>query len=495
MNLRSLNILMVSPEAVPFAKTGGLADVAGALPRELSRLGHRVSLVIPRYSTFDWAAQGFKEWKRLAIPTALGPIEAVVEQATLAGSGVQVLAVRHDPFFARPGLYQEAGRSYPDNLERFALFSRVVPELIAALKQETGWAPDLLHAHDWQTALSIVYLKTLYSGQEPCRGIGTIFTIHNIGYQGLFPAAEYWKTGLSPEFFTPKWLEFYGQLNVLKGGLVFADYLTTVSPTYAREIQTAAFGFGLEGVIQERRDRMIGIVNGIDVDQWNPATDPCAPARYSATDLAGKRICKDSLQREMNLPVQDVPLIGIVSRITEQKGLDLVADVLPDLVKLDVQVVLLGTGDPSLEARFHSLQGRSPEKIGLRIGFDEGLAHRIEAGSDLFLMPSRYEPCGLSQLYSLRYGTVPIVRRTGGLADTVAPYSPDAIKEGRATGFLFDEPTKEVLLATVLQALRVYGQKEEWASLIRAGMETDVSWAKSTRAYVELYRRVAGMRP
>jgi starch synthase len=240
---------------------------------------------------------------------------------------------------------------------------------------------------------------------------------------------------------------------------------------------------------------MIGIVNGIDVDQWNPATDPYAPARYSATDLAGKKICKDSLQREMSLPVRDVPLIGIVSRITEQKGLDLVADVLPDLVKLDVQVVLLGTGDLSLEARFRSLQARLPEKIGLRIGFDEGLAHRIEAGSDLFLMPSRYEPCGLSQLYSLRYGTVPIVRRTGGLADTVTPYSSDAVREGRATGFLFDEPTKEVLLATVLQALRVYGQKEEWASLIRAGMETDVSWAKSTRAYVELYRRVAGVRP
>jgi starch synthase len=367
--------------------------------------------------------------------------------------------------------------------------------LIVALKQETGWAPDLLHAHDWQTALSIVYLRTLYSGQKPCQGIGTIFTIHNIGYQGLFPAADYWKTGLGPDLFTPKWLEFYGQLNVLKGGLVFADYLTTVSPTYAREIRTAAFGFGLEGVIRERQDRMIGIVNGIDVDQWNPATDPYVPARYSAANLAGKMICKGVLQREMSLPVQDVPLIGIVSRITEQKGLDLVADILPDLMRLDVQVVLLGTGDPSLEARFRSLQARTSEKIGLRIGFDEGLAHRIEAGSDLFLMPSRYEPCGLSQLYSLRYGTVPIVRRTGGLADTVTPYSPEAVKEGRATGFLFDEPTKEALLATVLQALRVYRQKEEWASLIRAGMGADVSWAQSARAYVEIYGRVSGTRP
>jgi len=495
MDPRPLNILMVSPEAVPFAKTGGLADVAGALSKELAKLGHRVCLVIPGYDTIDWATQGFKEWRRLTVPTALGPIEAVIEQATLANSGVQVLAVRYDPFFARPGLYQEAGRSYPDNLERFAFFSRAVPELIVALKQERGWVPDLLHAHDWQTALGIVYLRTLYSGQKPCQGIATIFTIHNMGYQGRFPAADYWKTGLSPELFTPKRLEFYGQLNVLKGGLVFADYLTTVSPTYAREIQTAALGFGLEGVIQERQARMIGIVNGIDVDQWNPATDPYVPARYSATDLAGKMICKDGLQREMGLPVRDVPLIGIVSRLTEQKGLDLVADVLPDLMKMDVQVTLLGTGDPSLEARFRTLRTRTSKKIGLRIGFDEGLAHRIEAGSDLFLMPSRYEPCGLSQLYSLRYGTVPVVRRTGGLADTVTPYSSDAVKQGQATGFLFDEPTKAALLTTVLQALRVYGQKDEWTALILAGMGTDVSWAKSARAYVDLYRRVVGMKP
>lgn len=494
MDSRPLNILMTSPEAVPFAKTGGLADVAGALPRELVKLGHHVYLVIPRYGTIDGAAQGFKEWRRLTVPTASGPIDAVIEQATLKDCGVQVLAVRHDPFFARTGLYQESGRDYPDNLERFAFFSRAVLELIPALSQETGWTPDLLHAHDWQTALSIVYLRTLYAGQPVFKGIRTLFTIHNIGYQGLFPAADYWKTGLGPELFTLQWLEFYGSLNLLKGGLVFADLLTTVSPTYSREIQTPEFGFGLDGVLRERKDRLAGVVNGIDADLWNPAADPYLPCRYSVPDLAGKKVCKSSLQREMNLPVREVPLLGIVSRLSEQKGHDLVAEALPELMGLDLQMVLLGTGDPSLEAGFRSLQAQFPEKIGLRIGFDEGLAHRIEAGSDLFLMPSRYEPCGLSQLYSLRYGTVPIVRRTGGLADTVLNYSPRAVKEGRATGFLFGEPTKEALLTTVLLALRVYAEREEWRSLIRAGMGTDVSWAKSACAYEELYRRTLDVR-
>ncbi len=493
MDQRPLNILMISPEAVPFAKTGGLADVVGALPKELARLGHSVHVVIPRYGTID-GAQGFKEWRRLTVPTAAGPVEAIIEQATLPGCGVPVLAVRHDPYFNRAGLYQESGQDYPDNLERFAFFSRAGLELIPLLSRETGWAPDLLHAHDWQTALSLVYLRTLYAGQPAFKDIGTLFTVHNIGYQGLFPAADYWKTGLGPELFTPKGLEFYGSLNLLKGGLLFADLLTTVSPAYGREIQTPEFGFGLDGVLRERRDRLAGVVNGIDVELWNPAADPHLPGRYSATDLTGKRACKSALQRELGLPVRDVPLLGIVSRLTEQKGLDLVAEVLPELVELDLQVVLLGTGDPAMEAQFRSLQAQFPEKIGLRIGFDEGLAHRIEAGSDMFLMPSRYEPCGLSQLYSLRYGAVPIVRRTGGLADTVLPYSPHAVKEGRATGFLFGEPTKEAFLTTILLALRVYEQREEWRSLIKAGMGTDVSWAKSARAYADLYRRVLDLR-
>ncbi|MBM4125328.1 MAG: glycogen synthase GlgA, partial [Nitrospira sp.] len=481
---------MASPEAVPFAKTGGLADVAGALPCELARLGHRVCLVIPRYGAIDGAALGLKEWRRLAVPTALGTIKAAIEQGTLPDGQGRVLAVRHDPYFDRAGLYQESGRDYPDNLERFAFFSRAVLELLPVLQNESGWVPDVLHAHDWQTALSLVYLRTRDAG-APRHAIRTMFTIHNIGYQGLFPARDYWKTGLGPELFTPKTLEFYGSVNLMKGGLVFADSLTTVSPTYSREIQTPEFGFGLDGVLRERQDRLAGIINGIDAALWNPETDAYLPCRYSAADLSGKKVCKAAVQREMALPVrEEVPLLGIVSRLTEQKGLDLVADILPELAMLDLQVALLGSGDPATEARFRALQAQFPRKVGLSIGFDDGLAHRIEAGADMFVMPSRYEPCGLSQLYSLRYGTVPIVRRTGGLADTVVSYSPQAIREGRATGFLFGEATKEALLATVLLALRVYAEGREWQALIRAGMAQDVSWAKSARAYVELYRKM-----
>lgn len=496
MDPNPLKILLVSPEAVPFAKTGGLADVAGALPRELARLGHSVRLVIPRYGTIDGRKHGFKEWTRLAVPTASGSIGAIIEQGRLADPGVpadrsvQVLAVRHDPYFDRHGLYQEAGVDYPDNLERFAFFCRAVMELLLVLGKAAAWKPDLLHAHDWQTALCLVYLRTLYAGHLAMKGIGTLFTVHNIGYQGEFPAAEYPKTALGPELFTPKALEFYGSLNLLKGGLVFADFLNTVSPTYSREIQTAELGFGLDGVLRERRDRLVGIVNGIDVEVWNPAADPNLPGRYSGSDLSGKRACKTGLQRELKLPVRDVPLLAIVSRLTHQKGLDLVAEILPELMELDLQVALLGTGDPSYEALFRSLHARYPEKIGLRVGFDDGLAHRIEAGGDIFLMPSRYEPCGLNQLYSLRYGTVPIVRRTGGLADTVLPYSPRAVREGRATGFTVNEATPEALLSTVLLALRVYADRTEWNSLIQAGMRTDVSWARSASSYAELYRRV-----
>ncbi len=494
----SLKVLFVSPEATPFAKTGGLADVAGALPLELARLGHQVWLVIPRYGTIDGAAHGFKEWKRLTVPTASGPVKAVIEQGDLScpqappDCQVSVLAVRYDPYFGREGLYQESGIDYPDNLERFAFFCRAVMELLLLLGKTAASPPTLLHAHDWQTALCPVYLRTLYAGRPEIRGLRSLMTVHNLGYQGIFPAKVYPKTGLGPELFTPATLEFFGSLNLLKGGLAFADFLTTVSPTYSREIQTTEFGFGLEGVIREQRDRLVGIVNGIDVEIWNPATDPVLPARYSVSDLTGKRVCKTELQREMKLPVRDVPLLAVVSRLTAQKGVDLVADILPELMELDLHITILGTGDPSDEARFRSLRARYPEKIGLRIGFDEDLAHRIEAGADMFLMPSRYEPCGLSQLYSLRYGTVPIVRRTGGLADTVVPYSPSAVREGRATGFAFGEATPEALLTAVLLALHVYENRSEWRSLIEAGMRTDASWAKSAQSYAELYRRVGG---
>jgi len=482
---KPLNILFVSPEATPFAKTGGLADVAGALPRELAKLGHHVRLIMPRYGSIDGAAYGFTEWLRLPVPSASGPIPAIIERGVSTEGQIPVLAVRHDPFFARAGLYQAAGHDYPDNFERFTFFCRAVMELLPKLAED-GWIPDLLHAHDWQSALCTVYPRTLYAGKPVMPHLGTVFTIHNIGYQGLFPAAEYPKSGLSQDLFSPAGLEFYGKLNLMKGGLLFADWLTTVSPTYSQEIQTSAYGFGLEGVVRERADRLVGIVNGVDTDVWNPETDPYLSSRYCAADLSGKAVCKQALQQEMHLPVRDVPLLVVVSRLSDQKGLDLVADIMPELMAEDLQFVLLGSGDPDLEQRFRSLQDQWPQKFGLRIGFDDGLAHRIEAGGDLFLMPSRYEPCGLSQLYSLRYGTVPLVRRTGGLADTVAAYGASE----HATGFAFTDASAAALLSTVRQALAVYAQPASWRALIQAGMKTDVSWAKSARAYVDLYEQI-----
>ncbi len=490
-----MNILFVVSEAVPFAKTGGLADVAGALPEALAELGHDVRLVMPRYGGIDGPSVRLKEWARLDVPTALGAVPAVIEEGRLPGAPVPVLMVRHDPFFDRPGLYQAAGQDYPDNLERFAFFCRTVMELLPLLKRQANWRPDVLHAHDWQTALATVYPRSLYAGHPDIAGCRTLFTVHNLGYQGLFPGSDYWKTALRPELFTPGTLEFYGKVNLLKGGLLFADLLNTVSPTYSKEIQTPEFGCGLEGVLTMRRDRLCGVVNGIDTDVWNPASDPHLPHHYSAADLTGKKACKTALQRELKLPVRKAPLLAIVSRLTVQKGLDLVAEIMPELMALDLQVAVLGTGDPQYEARFRALQEQYPQKIGLRIGFDEGLAHRVEAGADLFLMPSRYEPCGLNQQYSLRYGTVPVVRQTGGLADTVVPYAPRALQEGRATGFMFHEPSPEALLTTVLLALRVWKDKREWASLMRADMATDVSWKHSARSYGELYRQLAGSDP
>ncbi|MFQ5992000.1 MAG: glycogen synthase GlgA [Nitrospiraceae bacterium] len=496
-----LNILIVASEVAPFSKTGGLADVTGALPLELARLGHQVRVVMPRYGSIDGESFGFKEWTRLTVPTAEGPVPAIIEEGRLSnGSGpgrlhLPVLAIRHDPFFDRKGLYQEAGIDYPDNLERFAFFCRAVMELLPALHAKANWTPDLLHAHDWQTALCVVYLKTLYANHPRLKGIRTLLTIHNLAYQGVFPAIAFRQTGLNPSLFTPRYLEFYKRVSLLKGGLVFADWLSTVSPTYSREIQAPEHGCGLDGVLRERQDRLVGIVNGVDVETWNPATDPFLPSRYSVSDLAGKRACKTALQRELDLPEQDVPLIGLVSRLAQQKGLDLVAECLPDLMALDLQIVLLGTGDPLLEAWFQSLRDQFPQRIGLRLAFDEGLAHRIEAGSDIFVMPSRYEPCGLNQLYSLRYGTIPVVRRTGGLADTVTPYSPQTIRAGNATGFRFGEATAEDLLTSLLLALRVYTDREPWQSMMQAGMRTEMSWTKPGEAYAGLYRQVLETRP
>lgn len=492
---KPLRILFVSPEAVPFAKTGGLADVAGALPLALARLGHDVRLVLPRYRTIDGPGHGFREWGRLTVPGGTGPIEATVEETfvPITGGdhtrGVRVFAVRHDPFFDRDGLYQDAGTDYPDNLDRFAFFSRAVLELLLACRRRDQWVPEILHAHDWQTALCPIYLKSLSTEYSELRALRTLFTMHNLGYQGIFPAAQYPKIGLPSALFTPDGVEFYGSLNLMKGGILFADFLSTVSPTYSAEIQTKEYGFGLEGVLGTRRDRLVGIVNGIDTGVWNPEADSATAASYSAANLSGKVQCKVALQKEFGLPARKVPVLVVVSRLASQKGLDLVTDIVSELMGMHAQLIVLGTGESEMEARLDELRSRFPDKIGLRIGFDEGLAHRIEAGGDAFLMPSRYEPCGLSQLISLRYGTVPIVRKTGGLVDTVLPYR-DEGRSSSGTGFLFESPTGAALKDAVQQALTLYRDRPRWKQLVRAGMRTDVSWDRSALSYDGLYRRM-----
>jgi starch synthase len=482
-----LTIVVAASEAVPYAKTGGLADVAGALPHELAKLGHRITLILPGYPGLISQLDSRRSIATFRIPVGGIEAEVAVEEVAAAQSNAaRVLAVRYDPYFDRPGLYQSAEGDYPDNLERFTLFSKAVLQTTEFLAAEVGAPPHVLHVHDWQTALCTVYLKcNLYPALAHLK---TLLTIHNIGYQGIFPGEKFGKTDLPPTLFTPAGLEFYGSVNLLKGGIIYADAVSTVSPTYAKEIMTAELGGGLDGVLRSRGDGVRGITNGIDAATWNPATDRYLPARYSPDDLSGKRTCKRALQRQLQLPERDVPVLAVIGRLTPQKGFDLVTDIVPELMALDLQLVILGMGDRGLEQQFRDAKVRYSDRIGLSIGFDESLAHRIEAGADIFLMPSRYEPCGLTQLYSLRYGTVPIVRRTGGLADTVVPFKPSTFQSGQATGFHFLGSSPETLLSTILLALELYKDPRAWRELMLAGMRTDVSWAQAAKRYVELYR-------
>ena len=487
-----LNIVMAASEAVPYAKTGGLADVVGALPLELANLGHRVTLVLPGYWQIAGGRQTLQPVARLRVPTVGIPVEVILEEEIVPVSAgcypLRVLVVRYDPYFDRPGLYQDPQGDYPDNLDRFTLFSRAVLKAVAFLTKTRGEAVDVLHLHDWQTALCAVYLKTLPQERKARGSLKTLLTLHNVGYQGVFPGEQFAKTGLPPALFSPSGLEFYGSVNLLKGGIIFSDAVSTVSPTYAKEIMTQEFGCGLEGVLAGRPDGVQGITNGIDVTVWNPETDSYLPAHYSAADLSGKRACKRALQRELGLSNMDVPLLAVIGRLTPQKGFDLLMEIIPELMVLDVQLVLLGTGDRDLEQQFQAAKTKHPERIGICTGFDEGLAHRIEAGADMLVMPSRYEPCGLSQLYSLRYGTVPIVRRTGGLADTVIPFRPSTAQDKLATGFHFIDASPDALLSAILLSLQVYRERDAWHSLMQAGMKTDVSWTQAARQYVQVYR-------
>ena len=477
-----LRVLFVSSEVTPFRKTGGLGDVAGALPKALKGRGIDVRLVMPLYSGIRW-----DELERLEgvldVPMYYGTGRAAVRMGTLPGSDVPIYFLEHHGYFDRPEVYGPAeGGGYADNLERFTFFSRASLELARAL----GFEPDVVHANDWQTALVPIYLNTLYRGTYLHRA-ATLFTIHNLAFQGIFDGGGLFVTGLGREHYVPGELEHYGAMNLIKGGLVHATLLSTVSPTYAREIQRPEHGAGLDGVIAARRADLHGILNGIDTVEWDPESDRHLPARYGAEDLAGKAICKQELQREMGLPERPrTPLFGVVSRLTPQKGFDLLAQVVERLLGWDLSIVLLGSGDSDAEEYFTALSRARGDKFRARIGFDDGLAHRIEAGCDFFLMPSRFEPCGLNQMYSLRYGTLPIVHATGGLADTVQNYD-EATGEG--TGFVIYRLDAKSLGDTVGWALSTYFDRpRDVDRMLRRGMNLDFSWSRAAERYGELYR-------
>jgi len=484
-----MKILLVSSEVAPFAKTGGLADVAGALPIALARLGHDVRVAMPAYSTINYHG----EQPVLALPhvnVMLGwkSYIANVSEARLPESTVPVYFISNPSFFNRSALYQERGQDYPDNAHRFAFFCKAVIWMIKGL----GWIPDVIHCNDWQTGPLPTMLKTdaYMRGDEQLRGIRTMFTIHNLAYQGLFSADTAADLGFGDEVFHPGAMEFYGSLNFLKGGLVFSDMLTTVSPTYAREIQTPEFGCGLEGVLRQRTRHLFGILNGIDYQQWNPKTDTNLPAHYSAENTQNKAACKVALQAELGLEENaQIPLLVMISRLDPQKGLDILLPLVQDLMKRKLQLAILGTGLLEYHQALEAAAAKFKSRMAVQLKFDNGLAHRMEAGADIFLMPSRYEPCGLNQLYSLRYGTLPVVRKTGGLADSVEQTAADG---SSGTGFVFEEYTGEALLAAIDRAIRLYENQSAWQQIQQRAMTRDFSWNQSAARYSELYDQLVG---
>lgn len=500
--MAGLRVLVASSEVVGFAKTGGLADVAGALPRALARRGHQVAVVMPYYHAVRKAGIPVEK-TGATLPVQLGDrtLASRLLRARLPNSDVPVYLVEHPPFFERDelpghGLYQQTmpggyKSDYLDNAERFTFFCRAVLETVPHL----GFTPDVLHANDWQTGLAPVYLNEVYRTKSGYRRMRSVFTIHNIAYQGMFGRDVMRITGLPGWLYNHNQLEFHGHMNFLKAGIVFADAVNTVSPTYAREIQTVEYGYGFEGLLTQFRGKLSGIVNGVDYDQWDPATDSHLAANYTAeTVAAGKAACKADLQRRFELPQDpDAPVLGVVARLVSQKGIDLVLSAAPGFLDLGCQMVFLGEGDPEFHEQLKAFRAKHPQQVGLYLGFSEAVAHKVEAGSDLFLMPSRYEPCGLNQIYSLKYGTPPVVRATGGLKDTVVNATEENLAAGTATGFAFDAYTGKALYDTVRWALTLYRDRpEDFQQVVRTAMAQDWSWDRSAAEYEALYRRVMG---
>lgn len=458
-----MKILQVASEVVPFAKTGGLADVVGALPVALKKLGEEVIVALPRYKTIDDSKFKITRFK-----------EDI--SYCLIGRKIKVYFIENAKYFNRLGLYGDKASDYPDNLERFSYFCKRVLELLKELK----FTPDIIHCHDWQTALIPVYLKNQYKNEPFYKKIKTIFTIHNIGYQGLFLKEEYPKLGLDWSLFNMEMLEFYGKINLLKGGIVFSHLINTVSNTYSKEIQTKEFGFGMEGILSRRKNDLFGILNGLDYSIWDPESDKFISKNYSALEPKEKAENKEELQKICKLPLKkELPLIGIVSRLAEQKGFDILAAALEAICKMNLQLVILGTGDLKYHTLLENAVKKYPKVISLHLKFDDPLAHKIYAGSDMFLMPSKYEPCGLGQLISFKYGTIPIVFKTGGLADTV----------NKDNGFVLQRYNKDDLIRAIQEAVRTFKDKEKWVALVAKAMQYNFSWEESAKKYIKLYEK------
>ncbi len=458
-----MKIAMCASEVVPFAKTGGLADVVGALPSELEEQGQEVIIVLPGYKCIDE--------KKFKIQRLKDDISY-----SIIGKAIKVYFIENSAYFNRDSLYGDKLGDYKDNLDRFSYYCRRTLELL----KEINFKADIIHCHDWQASLIPVYLKTPYFNDPFYKNTKTILTIHNIGYQGLFPKEEFSKLGLPWSLFNIEGLEFYDKINILKGGMMFSDIINTVSPTYSKEIQTKEFGFGLEGVLNKRRDSVFGILNGLDYSIWNPAKDKFIAKNYSLKTVEDKAKCKEDLQEYCKLPKdKDAPLFSIVSRLAEQKGFDILSEGIDKICRMAGQLVILGTGDLKYHLIMEEMVKKYPKVISLHLKFDDSLAHKIYAGSDIFVMPSRYEPCGLGQLISFKYGTLPLVFKTGGLADTVS----------KDNGFIFDDYSEDGLIKIFKKAITVFKNKKKWAALVTEAMGLDFSWEESARKYIELYAK------
>ena len=475
-----MKILTVASEAAPFAKTGGLADVIGSLPPALVERGEQVAVVMPLYrSIMARLDHAERIYDRMHVRLSANA-DYTVAIRRASHRGVIFYFVELPELFDRPQLYGEAGVDYADNHIRFTVLCRAAMGVIRSL-----FRPDLVHYHDWQAGLMGPLLRRAFRQDPTFAGVKLLLTIHNMGYQGLFPVAALDELGLPRDLYRPDLMEFWGRINFLKGGIVFSDAISTVSPRYATEIQTPEHGFGLDGLLRARSRDLIGIVNGVDYSEWSPETDSVIAAHYSADDLSGKQTCKADLLRLFNLPADDLrrPLIGIVSRFASQKGFDLLQAAADTIMSSDVSLVALGTGEPQYEGLMRGLAERYPGRAAVRVAYDNVIAHKIEAGADMFLMPSRYEPCGLNQIYSLRYGTVPIVRATGGLDDTIQ----------EDTGFKFSDYTAEALIQCVRAALEAFRNREQWSAMMKRGMRRDYSWDTSASEYMDLYRHITAV--